>query len=156
MIQMRADLAGAKDVVTDLARAAPVASSTWAELAWQSPSMPTRDVADPLIDRAVLAATATFYRGNDDPTNLLALPVYTDRGDLPPVMIHTGEDEVLLDDALRFESGVPDIATHVWVGMVHVFPSSVGALQVAAKALELTGAFLRRHLGVAQDQEYLQ
>jgi hypothetical protein len=33
MIQMRGDLAGAKDVVTDLARAAPVASSTWAELA---------------------------------------------------------------------------------------------------------------------------
>jgi acetyl esterase/lipase len=113
-------------------------------------------VADPLTDRAALATTAAFYRGRHDSTGPLASPVYIEHNGLRPVMTHTGGDDVLMDDTVRFEIGAPDIETHVWVGMVHVFPSSVGALQVAARALELTGAFLRRHLGVAQDQEHLQ
>lgn len=139
-----------------LSPAAAVALSPWADLALESPSMTTRDAADPLASRAALAATATLYLGEHDPTDPLASPVYSGRSGLPPVMIHTGEDEVLLDDPLRFESGAPDIEAHVWVGMVHVFPSSVGALQAAGRALDLTGAFLRRHLGVAQESENLQ
>jgi len=36
---------------------------------------------------------------------------------------------------------------HVWEGMTHVFPSSVGTLEAAHKALSLMATFLDEMLG---------
>ena len=36
---------------------------------------------------------------------------------------------------------------HVWEGMTHVFPSSVGTLEAAEKALSLMATFLDQGLG---------
>jgi acetyl esterase/lipase len=36
---------------------------------------------------------------------------------------------------------------HVRPGMVHVFPANFALLQAAREALEITGEFLRSHLG---------
>jgi acetyl esterase/lipase len=70
---------------------------------------------------------------------------------LPPVMLHVGEDEVLLDDARRYadllgKSG--SVANlHIWQGMVHVFPANLVLLQAAREALEIIGNFLQHNLG---------
>src|SRR5256885_330065 len=76
-----------------------------------------------------------------------------DRGNrflLPPIRIHVGEDEVLLDDARRYvakavAAGV-DARVEVWQGMLHVFPSTIGQLAAAETALVATGAFLADRL----------
>jgi len=61
-----------------------------------------------------------------------------------------GEDEILLDDSRRCEESVVaeggEAQLHIWEGMTHVFPSSVGTLSASEMALEDIGAFLGRTL----------
>ncbi len=100
--------------------------SPWADLALSGESMETRGEADPLMTRESLATTARLYLGTHDP---LASPVYADLAGLPPVRIHVGEDEVLLDDSIRYgeslEAAGGTVEVHTWEGMVHVFPSNL-------------------------------
>jgi len=57
-----------------------------------------------------------------------------------------GEDEILLDDARRYAERLAasggEVQLHIWEGMTHVFPSSVGTLAASAMALGDLGAFL--------------
>ena len=60
--------------------------------------------------------------------------------------MHAGDDEVLLDDSVRFveravAAGV-DARVDVWEGMVHGFLGGVGRLAASTEALNLIGAFL--------------
>jgi epsilon-lactone hydrolase len=65
---------------------------------------------------------------------------------LPPIRIHVGDDEVLLDDSRRYierasVAGV-DARLDVWLGMAHGFPGSIGRLKASAQALDAIGSFL--------------
>jgi len=67
-----------------------------------------------------------------------------------------GEDEVLLDDSLRYgerlASGGGTVQIHTWQGMIHVFPSNVALLHAAKEALDDIGDFLRQQfVGDADD-----
>jgi acetyl esterase/lipase len=69
---------------------------------------------------------------------------------LPPLRIHVGEDEVLLDDSRRYieravASGV-DAHLDVWQCLAHGFAASVGKLKAATHALDALGAFLANRL----------
>ena len=129
-----------------VAPVAAVAMSPWTDLGLESPSMVTQDAADPLLDAASLGATAALYLGDHDRRDPRVSPVHSDRSGLPPVLIHVGDAEVLRDDTLRYAEGVAGVEAHVWEGMTHVFPSSLGMLEAAEQALDNIGAFLRRQL----------
>jgi acetyl esterase/lipase len=62
--------------------------------------------------------------------------------------MHVGEDEVLLDDSLRYgeriESQGGTVQIHTWQGMTHVFPSNVTLLHAAKEALGGVGGDYRR------------
>jgi monoterpene epsilon-lactone hydrolase len=126
--------------------------SPWTDLALTGASMETRAEEDPLSTRAALASTAMLYLGDHDPRDPRASPLYGDLTGLPPVMIHVGEDEVLLDDSLRYGEQVERAGgtseVHVWEGMVHVFPSNVAVLRAAKEALDDIADFLRRQLHI--------
>jgi acetyl esterase/lipase len=69
---------------------------------------------------------------------------------MPPVRIHVGDDEVLLDDSRRYVdravgAGV-DAELDVWMGMPHGFVVSVGKLKAASLALDAIGVFLAGRL----------
>ena len=86
------------------------------------------------------------YLNGHDAGDPLASPLHADLAGLPPTRVHLGDDEVLLDDAIRFveravAAGV-DARVDVWEGMVHGFPVGVGLLAASAEALNLIGAFL--------------
>jgi len=119
--------------------AAAAVMSPWADLALSSESMETRAEADPLMTRDSLATTARLYLGTHDPHDPLASPVYADLAGLPPVRIHVGEDEVLLDDSIRYgeslEAAGGTVEVHMWAGMVHVFPSNL-ILRAAQQPLD--------------------
>jgi acetyl esterase/lipase len=122
--------------------------SAWTDLALSGVSMETRAEADPLLTKESLASTARLYLGGHDPRDPLASPLYGDLAGLPPVRMHVGEDEVLLDDSLRYgeriESQGGTVQIHTWQGMTHVFPSNVALLHAAKEALDDIGNFLRQ------------
>jgi monoterpene epsilon-lactone hydrolase len=131
------------------ARQSPVGAtvmSPWTDLALSGASMQTRADADPLMTKDSLASTAELYLGAHNPYDPTASPLYGDLIGLPPIRIHVGEDEILLDDSLRYGARVEleggAVQVHVWEGMIHVFPANL-ALRAAKEALEEIGEFLR-------------
>jgi acetyl esterase/lipase len=110
----------------------------------------TRADADPFFTRPQVARLVHSYLGSADANDPLASPLYGRLAGMPPVRIHVGDDEVLLDDSLRYaaraaSAGV-DARLDVWMGMPHGFPASIGKLKAAARALDAVGAFLTERL----------
>lgn len=130
--------------------AAVVSISPWTDLALTGESLETRATHDPLLTREILDGARRRYLGTADARSPDASPLYGDLAGLPPVLLHVGEDEILLDDARRIAQRIRDAGAsselHVWQGMVHVFPANVALLQAARDALDNIGGFLRRTL----------
>jgi monoterpene epsilon-lactone hydrolase len=110
----------------------------------------TRADADPLFTRPQVAALVHSYLGSADAKQPLASPLFGRYSGMPVIRIHVGDDEVLLDDSLRYveravAAGV-DARADVWIGMPHGFPANVGRLKAAAQALDAVGAFLSQSL----------
>jgi epsilon-lactone hydrolase len=136
-----------------LAPLGAVVMSPWTDLALTGPSFQSRADDDPLLTREMLAVTGASYLRTQDARNPLASPLYGKLTGLPPIQLHVGTREVLLDDALRYTAraraaGV-DATAHVWEGMPHVFPSNVGSLDAADQALSVIAEFLVERLGAA-------
>ena len=128
-----------------------VALSPLNDLTLSGRSWETREAADPYFTKAQGLSMAPLYVGAHDPKDPLISPVFGDLAGLPPIRIHVGEDEVLLDDSLRYvERAVAvgvDARVHVWQGMPHVFLSAAGQLAAADEALQAVGTFLAERLG---------
>jgi epsilon-lactone hydrolase len=129
-----------------LAPSGAAVMSPWTDLTLTGASLQSRADDDPLITRGMLAATAAAYLRTQDASAPLASPLHGALTGLPPIQLHVGTREVLLDDTLRYvararEAGV-DATAHVWEGMTHVFQSSVGSLDAANKSLTVMAAFL--------------
>src|SRR5580698_4455478 len=110
----------------------------------------TRADADPLFTRPQVAELVHSYLGSANAEDPLASPLYGRHAGMPATRIHVGDDEVLLDDSLRYveravTAGV-DARTDVWMGMPHGFPGSIGRLKAAAQTLDVIGAFLAGRL----------
>ena len=110
----------------------------------------TRAEADPFFTRAQVADLVHSYLGSADAKHPLASPLDGQLAGMPPVRIHVGDDEVLLDDSRRYAeravtAGV-DARLDVWMGMPHGFPANIGKLKAAALALDAVGAFLSERL----------
>jgi len=128
-----------------------VALSPLNDLTLSGKSWETHEAADPYFTKAQGSSMAPLYVGSHDPKDPLISPVFGDLAGLPPIRIHVGEDEVLLDDSLRYveraaAAGV-DARVDVWQGMPHVFLSAAGQLAAADEALQAVGTFLANRLG---------
>jgi epsilon-lactone hydrolase len=113
-------------------------------------SFDTRAEADPYFVKSQVASLVRSYLGDSDPKNPLASPLYGALAGLPPVRVHVGDDEVLLDDSRRYveravAAGV-DAKLDIWLGMPHGFVNGVGNLHAANQALQAIGAFLSGRL----------
>jgi epsilon-lactone hydrolase len=110
----------------------------------------TRADADPLFTRPQVADLVQSYLRSADARHPQASPLLGQFSGMPATRIHVGDDEVLLDDSLRYvertvAAGV-DARVDVWTGMPHVFVASIGRLKAAAQALDAIGAFLAERL----------
>ena len=120
------------------------------DLAMKGSSWESRRIADPLFVRDQADGLVRAYLNGRDPSDPTASPLYGDLAGLPPVRVFVGDDEVLLDDSMRYveravAAGV-DAKVDVWEGMVHGFLGSIGQLEAADAALVLVGAFLSEQL----------
>jgi acetyl esterase/lipase len=131
----------------DLAPVGGVAISPVTDLALTGESYETRAEADPYFTKSQAAGLIASYLGHADPKDPLASPLYRDPSGLPPVRVHVGDDEVLLDDSRRYveravAAGV-DAELDVWMGMPHGFVTGIGQFDAARQSLEAIGAFLK-------------
>jgi acetyl esterase/lipase len=134
-----------------LVPAAAVALSPVTDLTLRGSSIETRAAADPYFTRSQVEGLVGAYLGDADPSDPLASPLYGNLRGLPPVRVHVGDEEILLDDSRRYvaravEAGV-DAKLDVWLGMPHGFVGSVGSLSAADRALDAVGTFLRERFG---------
>ena len=125
-----------------------VAISPVTDLALTGETYGTRAEADPYFTKPQVAGLVASYLGETDPQNPLASPLYGDLSGLPPIRVHVGDDEVLLDDSRRYvqravAAGV-DAKLDVWMGMPHGFVTGVHEFDAARQALNAIGAFLRQ------------
>jgi acetyl esterase/lipase len=143
-------IAGAHAHKGDVAPVGAVAISPVTDLALTGESYETRAEADPYFTRSQVAGLVAAYLGHADPKNPLASPLYGDLSGLPPIRVHVGDDELLLDDSRRYveravAAGV-DAELDVWMGMPHGFVTGTREFDAARRALDAVGAFLAQRL----------
>jgi NADPH:quinone reductase-like Zn-dependent oxidoreductase/acetyl esterase/lipase len=133
-----------------VAACAAAVMSPWTDLALTGASLEDRAEDDPLVTKNMLSIAASSYLVGHDPYDPMVSPLYADLSGLPPVQIHVGTSEVLLDDARRygdrFREAGGDAVAHTWEGMMHVFPSNLGALEASDAAMALVANFLKDKL----------
>jgi len=81
--------------------AAAALFSPWTDLAGTGESLITNRRRCAMFDTVKIAPRVALYLGTTDPRHPLASPLYADLSGLPPLLIHVGSDEVLLDDSTR-------------------------------------------------------
>lgn len=130
-----------------------VGLSPWTDLAATGGSMRELDAVDPWLSADLVVPAARAYAAStalDDP---LVSPLYGDLAGLPPMLVHVGSDEILLDDAVRLvdrarEAGV-DASLGIFDGLWHVFQAF--PLPESRTSLRELGAFIRRHTAADDD-----
>jgi len=122
------------------------------DLTLSGASYKTRADADPFFTRPQIAELVRAYLGNADARDPRASPLESRLSGLPPICIHVGDDEVLLDDAQRYVARAVaagnDAHLDVWMGMPHGFVASIGMLKASALALDAIGKCLSAQLQV--------
>jgi epsilon-lactone hydrolase len=130
--------------------ACAVTISPWVDMEGVGESWTTKAEVDPMIDPDRLRNQAGDYLGGQDPRTPLAAPMYADLSGLPPLLIHVGDAEVLLDDSTVLaqraqDAGVP-VTLEVWPDMIHVWHIFAGITPEGDQGLERAADFLREHL----------
>jgi phosphinothricin tripeptide acetyl hydrolase len=127
--------------------AAAVCISPWVDLTCGGASYRTKAEADPIVRRAGVEQMAQAYLGPTPPRTPLASPLFADLRGLPPLLIHVGSDEVLLDDATqlaeRARAAGVEATLEVYERMIHVWHWFLPMLAEAETAVEAIGRFVR-------------
>ena len=131
--------------------AAGVCFSPWVDLECTGESMSANDHLDDFIKYGGLLARAQSYLGGADPKHPWASALYADLTGLPPLLVHVGSAETLLDDSTRLvgvakRAGV-DITLKIWEDMVHVWQVFASILPEGQQSIEESGAFIQEKLG---------
>ena len=85
--------------------AAGICISPWVDLTLSGESMKTKAGLDPIVTEASLRMMADAYAPGPAAKSRGASPLFDDLEGLPPLLVHVGSAEVLLDDAISFARG---------------------------------------------------
>lgn len=123
--------------------------SPWADLECKNPSHSKNQDKDPMLSTGVLKKTAALYSAGADLADPLISPVNSDFSGLPPTLIQTGENEVLLDDSIllaqKFKAAGSVTELEIWEGMFHVWHYFAKYLPEARMAIDKIASFVRQH-----------
>jgi epsilon-lactone hydrolase len=121
--------------------------SPWTDLAATGESLVKNDDRCALFRGHKIGPGALYYLGTADPKNPLASPLYGDLTGLPPMLIHVGENEVLLDDSRRFAERARAAGVEVEIKIWPVVPHDwqlVPAMPEAKQSMREAAEFLLR------------
>jgi acetyl esterase/lipase len=130
---------------------AAVLMAPWTDLTVSSPSYESNRALDPIITRENLREAGLWYAGQGDPASPMASPLFAALKGLPPMLIHAGGNEAMVDDSRRFAeraraAGVA-VTEKIWPGLWHVFQTAVPAVPESRQAMAEIGAFVRAQYG---------
>jgi acetyl esterase/lipase len=131
--------------------AAGVLISPWLDLTLSGASMESKAAHDPMVQRDGLQRMADAYVAEGDAEAPTVSPLFADLAGLPPMLLHVGTAETLLDDSTRFAekaraAGV-DVEIEVWDDMIHVWHAFSLVLPEARQATDRIGAYLKERWG---------
>jgi acetyl esterase/lipase len=130
--------------------AAAILLSPWADLSNSGESYTSRASVDPVIKPGDDTRHIKDYARAHNVRNPLISPVYANLQNLPPLMIHVGNDEVLLDDSTRVAKNAKaagiEVQLKVWEDMWHVFQAYAMMLPEAQQSINELGAFVHSKL----------
>jgi acetyl esterase/lipase len=131
--------------------AAVVCLSPWTDLTFQSDSYYDNKILDPRITLDGLMFGVGLYVGDNDPRNPYISPIYGDLNGLPPLLIHVGTTEKLLDDSIRLadnakKAGV-DVTLKIWQDMIHVFQVYAVLIPEGNESIREIGIFIQNKIG---------
>jgi acetyl esterase/lipase len=126
--------------------AGAVPISPWTDLEGTGESVRSRAAKDPMVTQSNLAESAKQYYGARDPKDPLVSPLHANFRGLPPMLIHVGDAEILLDDATRVAeraklAGVK-VELEVWDDMIHVWHVFAKLLPEGQQAIDKIGKFV--------------
>ena len=132
----------------------PVASapiSPWIDMGLSGDTMSSRQSRDPLIRLDLIREFKSQFLGpNNNSNDPYASPLQADLSGLPPMLIHVGDDEMLLSDSERLAekasaAGV-SVTLEVWPEMIHVWHTFVGLFPEAQDGINRIAEFFSIHL----------
>lgn len=131
--------------------AAAVLLSPFLDITGSGESATTRAEQDPWFDIQDIKVVARYYCADESEwRNPLISPVFANVAGLPPMLIHVGNDEILLSDSTRFAEKLKavgvDVELEVWPDMWHVFQLFVGKMPESRRAVHEIGEFIRKRL----------
>lgn len=111
---------------------------------------PITDLPSSMASDPFLARTAEAYVAQADPADPHASPARAELSELPPILLHAGGKEVLVEQIVSFgeraaASGV-QAESVVWPGMFHVFQMSGSFVPEARRANTQITEFIRSRL----------
>lgn len=120
--------------------------SPWTDLTLTSKSLKTNEKKDPLVFVDDQKKMVMAYTKEKDVINPLVSPRFGNFNEFPPILIHTGTDEILLDDSLNLvekakKDGV-EVTLKLWKGMFHVFSIFPDHTPEGKKSLKEVVAFI--------------
>ena len=158
-IVLAGDSAGGGLAVATLVRARdeglpmPAAAALFSplvDLLGEGESMVAKAAQDPTVDAAGHARFCAMYLAGAEPRSAYASPIHADLGGLPPLLIHVGTAEALLDDALRLarRAALDDVAVELkaWPRLPHVWQFYAGIFSEGQQSIDEAGRFLLAHL----------
>ena len=130
--------------------AAGVAISPWVDLTNSGASFEANSRFD-FVAKEHCDLAARDYLAGQDPRSPGASPLFANLAGLPPLLIHAGGAETLVDQvrdfAARAERAGVATELRVYDDMVHVWHMLLGISPQAQQAVDEIGAFVRKHAG---------
>ncbi|MEH7306684.1 alpha/beta hydrolase [Neobacillus drentensis] len=122
--------------------------SPWTDMEGTGESMETRAFVDPWLSPDASRSAPALYIGDLDPRHPLVSPIYADMSGLPSMLVHVGNDEILLSDSARLvdraRSAGVEVTFKVWDEMWHVFQQF--AIPEGQQAIDEIGDFVQKNL----------
>ena len=121
--------------------------SPWTDLTMSGDTIVSKADVDPMIPTDLISSAAEMYAGDQPLDDPRVSPLFADLSGLPPVLIQTGVDEVLLADSTRLADRLTAAGVYneldLAEGMWHVYPMFTGVMPEAGAALAHAARFIR-------------
>lgn len=120
--------------------------SPWTDLTNSFATHREKMAVEPGVGIGLLRSSAEMYAKGRDLRDPFLSPAFADLRGLPPILVHVGSHEILLDDSLALiqNAALADVpaSVKVWPGYFHMFQGDPNLLEGARKSLDEGAAFV--------------
>ncbi len=124
--------------------------SPWTDMTMTSETIASKSKTDPILPAHRMPELVDRFAGNMKRNDPRISPLHADLKGLPPMLIHVGENEILLGDSTSLAAKAHAANVHteakVWADMPHVFHILHDYLPESKQALEEVAQFIKRRV----------